>query len=239
MLPDALDIRYAVLVVGDRYARDAIRKMAGSVIDDKLFRLLMLGLPNISSEGWNDLIETYEGNDPPYAVLCRPEMYPLLEAVFSPSPETIAGAVDEDLRDFYARLYSRPEMTDMVWLSMFRIVSARMARHKHVLAFLVYLPLDRMDVIDRINAEFKAVADAEGVENSYGFLTPMDFGKRGILEYDYYLDHTDPEDKKRIGRALARIDPFIDELSRTVKGVKSLKHVFAQGCSRKETFLYR
>ena len=238
ILPEVLGIHYAVFVVGDRYAGDAIRKMAGTVVDQRLFRTLMLGLPRLAEGEWLDLIRTYEGNDPPYAVLCREEMYPLLEAALLPSPETIASSVDEDLRDFYVQLYSRPEMTDMVWLNMFRIVSSRMSRHKHMFAFLVYVPLDRLDVINHINAEFKRIADAQGLDNDYGFITPMDLGKRGILEYDYYIDHTDPEERKKIERAMKEIEPFLDGLSRTTKGIQWLKYVFSQGCSRKENFLY-
>lgn len=238
ILPEALGIRYAVFVVGDRYARHAVREMAGTVIDQRLFRILMLGLPKLVDRKWIDLIRTYEGNDPPYAVLCAKEMYPLLEAALAPSPETAASAVDEDLRDFYTNLYSRPEMTDMVWLNMFRIVSSRMSRDKHMFAFLIYVPLDRVDIINHINAEFRRIAETHNLDNDYGFLTPMDFGKRGILEYDYYIDHTSSEERQKIARAMEEIEPFLDGLGRTVKGVTSLKYVFSQGCSRKENFLY-
>ena len=141
-LPDVLGINYAVFVVGDRFARDSIRKMAGTVIDSRLFRTLMLGLPKLLDSEWLDLVRGFEGGRPLYEVLTKPRSRPLLEAALSPSPETIAGSVDDDLRDLYAKLYARPEMTDMVWLNMFRIVSARMSRHKHVFAFLVYVPLD-------------------------------------------------------------------------------------------------
>lgn len=238
ILPEVLGIHYAVFVVGDRFARDAIRKMAESVIDQRLFRILMLGLPGLVKGEWIDLIRAYEGNKPPYAVLCGEEIYPLLEAALLPTPDTIAAAVDEDLREFYVQLYERPEMTDMVWLNMFRIVSSRMSRHKHMFAFLIYVPLDRVDIINHINAEFKRIADSQGLENDYGFLTPMDFGKRGILEYDYYIDHTDREEREKIGRAMIEVEPFLDSISRTTKGVKWLKYIFSQGCSRKENFLY-
>ena len=238
MLPGVLGIHYAVFVAGDHYARDAVRQMAGAVIDQRLFRTLMLGLSRFAEGEWVELIRTYEGNDPPYAVLCREEMDPLMEAVLLPSPENIAASVDEDLREFYVQLYARPEMTDMVWLNMFRIVSARMSRRKHMFAFLIYVPLDRVDVINQINAAFKSIADRQGLDNDYGFITPIDLGKRGILEYDYYIDHTDPEERKKIERAMMEIEPFLDGLSRTTKGVQWLKYVFSQGCSRKENFLY-
>ncbi len=237
-LPEVFGCNYMVFAIGDRYARDAIHAMAGAVIDSNLFRMLMLGLPRLLDPKWMDLIREYEGTMRPYELLCRPEMRPLLEAVLEPSPETIAGAVDEDLRSFYAGLYERPEMTDMVWLNMFRIVSSRMSREKHMLAFLVYVPLDRIDVIKGLNEEFKRIADAERIDNDYGFLTPMDFGKRGILEYDYYIDHTDPAEAEKIGRVMVKIEPWLDELAAKTKGVQWLKYVFSQGCSRKENFLY-
>jgi len=238
-LPDVLGINYAVFVIGDRFARDSIRKMAGTVIDNRLLRTLMLGLPRLLDGDWLDLVRGFEGGRPPYEVLARPEVRPLLEAALSPSPETIAGSVDEDLRDLYAELYARPEMTDMVWLNMFRIVSARMSRNKHMFAFLVYVPLDGGKVIDEIISGFARIAEGQGLEHDYGFLTPMDLGKRAILEYDYYIDHTDETEKARIGRAMAEIDPWLEGLSEKHKGVLFLKYVFSQGCSRKENFLYR
>ena len=237
-LPDVLGCNYMVFAIGDRYALGAIRAMSGAVIDSSLLRMLMLGLPRLLDQKWVDLIREYEGPARPYELLCKPEMRALLEAVLEPSPQTIAGAVEEDLRSFYIQLYERPEMTDMIWLNMFRIVSSRMSRDKHMLAFLVYVPLDRIDVIRGINEEFKRIADTERLDNDYGFLTPMDFGKRAILEYDYYIDHTDADDAEKIGRVMVKIEPWLDELAATTKGVQWLKYVFSQGCSRKENFLY-
>jgi hypothetical protein len=237
-LPEVLGCEYMVFAVGDRYAREAIGRMAGAVIDQRLFRMLMLGLPRLLDPRWVDLIREHEGTMRPCELLCKSEMRPLLEAVLDPSAETIAEAVDEDLRDFYTALYERPEMTDMVWLNMFRIVSSRMSREKHMLAFLVYVPLDHIDVIEGINEEFKRIADAEGLDNDYGFLTPMDFGKRAILEYDYYIDQTDPVEAEKVARVMQKIGPWLDALAAKTKGVQWLKYVFSQGCSRKESFLY-
>jgi hypothetical protein len=238
-LRDTLGIQYAVLVIGDRYAREAIRKMTPVVMDEKILKTLTLGLPGLLDPEWIELVEGFEGSRPPYELLCREEMVPILEAILRPSPETLAGAVEEDLREFYARLYSRPEMTRMAWLNTFRIVSSRMGRHKHVLAFVVYLPLDRMDFLQKILSEFERVAGNQDLENHFGFITPLDFGKRGILEYDYYLDHTDEEDRQKAGKAMAEIDPFLDGLSLEGRGIMSLKYIFRQGCSRKENYLYR
>jgi hypothetical protein len=238
-LPEALGVEAMVFVVADRYARDAIRIMAPAVIDSSLLRLLMLGLPKLLEPRWLDLVREYAGRERPYELLCRPALRPLVEAVLQPSPETISGSVPEDLRPFYRELYARPEMTDMVWLNMHRIVSARMSRRKHMFAFLVYVPPDRLDVVHEILDGFARVAEAHGIDHDFGFLTPMDLGQRAILEYDYYLDHTDPAEREKIALAVPELEPWLDALAARVPGVLSLKYVFSQGCSRKENFLYR
>ena len=238
-LPEALGINYVAFTIADRFSRDAIRKMAPAVIDSSLLRLLMLGLPRLVEPRWLDLVREYEGGGRPFELLCRPEMRPLVEAALVPSPETIAASVPEGLRTFYRELYSRPEMTDMVWLNMHRIVSARMSRRKHMVAFLVYVPPDRLDVIHEILDSFGRVAGAHGIDHDFGFLTPMDLGKRAILEYDYYIDHSDAAEKEKIARAMPELDPWLDGLAARVPGVLSLKYVFSQGCSRKDNFLYR
>ena len=238
-LPEVLGIRYGVLVIADRFGREAVRALAPTVIDAATVRLLMLGLPRLVEPRWLDLVREWEGNERPYELLARPELRPVIEAVLQPSPETVAEAVPEPLRPLYRRLYARPEMTDLVWLSAQRIVSARMARHKHVLAFLVYLPPDRAGIVREVLEGFAGIAEARGLEHDFGFLTPVDAGKRAILEYDYYLDQADPADKEKAGLALADLDPWLAGLAARVPSFLSLKDVFAQGCIRKESFLYR
>ncbi|HVN95794.1 MAG TPA: FAD-binding oxidoreductase [Syntrophorhabdaceae bacterium] len=237
-LTETLQIKYVVFLTGDQYARDAVRKMAVPVIDSSLFRMLALSLPMLVKDDWNDILQGLESDRYPYEILCKKELQPLLETILEPSPETIADAVDEDLRAFYRELYSRPEMTDPVWLNMFRIVSSRMARHKHMFAFLLYVPLDRIAVIHRITEGLHEIAEKYGIDNDYGFLTPIDLGKRAVLEYDYYIDHTDSGEADKIKRAMVEIEPLLDGLAATTKGVKWLKYVFSQGCSRKEQYLY-
>jgi hypothetical protein len=238
-LPEVLGINYVVFTIADRFGREAIRAMTPAVIDSSLLRLLMLGLPRLVEPRWLDLVREYEGGLRPFELLCRPEMRPVVEAVLQPSPETISECVPECLRPFYRELYARPEMTDMVWLNMHRIVSARMSRRKHMIAFLVYVPPDRLDVIHEVLDGFGRVAGEHSIDHDFGFLTPMDLGQRAILEYDYYIDHTDPEEQEKIARAMPALDPWLDALAARVPGVLSLKYVFSQGCVRKESFLYR
>jgi len=235
---DRLGIQYLVLVIGDKYAIEAIRGMTDTIIDNRLISMLMLSLPKLLQDDWIGLVSDFEGDEIPYRVFCKKEMYPLLEAVLMPSPELLAEAVDEDMRDFFVALYSKPEMTNLVWLNMFRIISSRMGRYKHVVALIVYVPLDKTDVINAMNSEFKRIADKFDIKNDYGFLTPIDSGKRAVLEYDYYIDHTDRSEIERVQRAMVEVGEMVEGFSRSTKGVKWIKYIWYQGFARKESFLY-
>ena len=129
-------------------------------------------------------------------------------------------------------------MTDIVWLNMFRIISSRMGRYKHVLALVVYLPLDRIEDIKNLNADLKSIAEAHGIRNDFGFLTPIDTGKRAVLEYDYFIDHTDRSEVAMAREALREAGEAIERMSRNRKGVMWIKYLLHQGFARKEHFLY-
>jgi hypothetical protein len=235
---NVLGIAYVVFVIGDRFARETIDKMTPHVINSQFFRSLLLGLPRLDNPELKALIMGLEGNDPPYAYLFSNETLPVMEATLSSRPETLAEATPSDLREFYVELYSQPHMTDLVWLNMFRIISARMSRHKHMFAFLVYVPGDRHEIVEQIIDHFVRIAEQHDISHDYGFLTPIELGKRAILEYDYYIDHTDPEEARKIRRGLQDLEPILDDMSAHVKGVTWLKYVFSQGCARKEGYLY-
>ncbi|MBN2124341.1 MAG: FAD-binding oxidoreductase [Deltaproteobacteria bacterium] len=237
-LEHRLGIRFLVLVIGDRYARETVRDMAGTVMDQDLFRLLILGHPALLRGDPADLLHALEGNRRPYEILCRKEMKPLLEAALDPSPRSVARGADEDLRDFFEDLYSRPELSDLVWLHDFRIISARMGREKHVVAFVVYVPLDRLEVTGGIIEHFRRIGDRHEIKHDYGFLTPLDLGKRAVMEYDYYLDHTDPREITVMQEAVAEAGRMLDETATREKGVTWIRYLLYQGLCRKEGFLY-
>jgi hypothetical protein len=80
--------------------------------------------------------------------------------------------------------------------------------------------------------------DSSGLKNDFGFFTPLDLGKRAVLEYDYYMDQTDPDEIKRMQQAVMAAGEMIEGFSRDVTGVRWIKYVFNQGFARKEGFLY-
>ncbi len=239
LFPEVLGIGYMVLVVGDRYTVSAIKEMADVVLDNDQVRTLFLGLPRLTDHRLADLVDGMESDRPLYHLLFRPEMEPLLSAVLEPSPETLAGGVDPQLTSFFTDLYRRPEMTDIRWLNTFRILSPRMGRKKHILPWILFLPLDPGDLLAEIVRLLGDIGDRNGVDHDFGFLTPLDFGKRSVLEYDYFVDHTDPDDRARMLNAMAEAAAALDDLCGRSGGVRWIKDVFGHGLSRKEGFLYR
>jgi FAD binding domain len=239
IFPEKLEINYFVLVLGDRFAIEAVRKLTGNrVIDQGLFRTLLLGSPRLAADGLPSLLDDFQSDEPKYDVLCRPEARALIEAALDPSPQTLAEAVDEDMRGFFRGLYERPEMSDLVWLNMFRILSSRMGRDRAFVACIVFAPLDKKDLINAMLARFKDVADSHGVKNGLGFVMPLDLGKRALIEYDYYFDPAVPAEVDAIRAALAETAGFIIETSARVPGVAWIRHLVYQGFSRMEHFLY-
>ena len=235
---ETLGMPYGVLVIGDSYALASIKKMSAHIIDERLFRLLVLGLPQLVQGEWLEMLNHLRGEDSLYKLLCKEEIFPLLETVCTPSPQTIGDAVPEDLRDFYVQLYSRPEMTDLAWVNTSRILSSRMGRFKHVVASLGYVPLDNPDLIMDMISRFKHIGDTYNIKNDYGFMTPVDLGKRAILEYDYYINHRDPAEIQRAQKVLAEAATMVETLRQKTKGIQWINTILNQGFSRKESFLY-
>ena len=235
---ETLGVQYAVVVVGDKYDIAAISSMGQSVISNKLFRILILGLPNLTNDDWLDILNNLQGKQKLYEILCKEEMLPLIETALNSSPKTLAHTVPSDLKDFYTTLYSRPEITDIVWLNMFRIVSSRMGREKHFVPLIVYVPLDKPEIIQSMNEEFKNIADRYNIKNDFGTITPIDLGKRAIFEYDYYIDHTDQKEIEKVQKAVLEAGAVIEKYSSTTKGIKWIRYTLNQGCCRKENLLY-
>jgi len=239
IFPEKLEVNYLVLVLGDRYAIDAVRKItANQVIDQGLFRTLMLGSPHLADERLSSILEDFQSDKPAYDILCRPEARSVIEAALDPSPGTLAGAVPEDLREFFEGLYQRPEMSDLVWLNMFRILSSRMGRDRAFVACIAFAPLDKKELIHAMLARFKEIADSHGVPNGFGFVMPLDLGKRALLEYDYYFDPANQAEIDNIRRAMTEFAGYVIETSAKVPGVAWIRHIVYQGFSRMEQFLY-
>ncbi|MFA6109133.1 MAG: FAD-binding oxidoreductase, partial [Candidatus Latescibacterota bacterium] len=231
-----LGIAYLVLVIGDRYARRSLEEMGHPLIDQRLFRALNLGLPSLPSARWTDLLTELSAEEP-FSYLKLEGFAEMVETALAPSPAGLVRDLDPELRPFFEEVYAREEMTDLVWLNMFRIVSSRMGRCGHFLIFILYLPLESA-LIEELSREFRRIADHHQVRNELGFITPIDEGKRAIFEYDYFFDQNDPEQIARIQQAGRKAGLLIEEYSSRLGTLRWIRHVVNQGVCRKENLLY-
>jgi hypothetical protein len=231
-----LDIPYLVVVIGDKFAISTIRQMGFPFFDQRMFKALYLGLPALKSAQWLNLVKELS-DDEPYSYLRIKSFAELLETALAPSPELYSKEIDPDLSPFFERLFSREEITDLVWLNMFRVMSTRLGRKKPFLPILIYLPID-VGLINELNNKFRLIAEKYQIDNDFGFITPIDNGKRCIFEYDYFYDYNDPDEIHRIRQAATEANNMVDEYSVKTGTVKGHPYVLYQGFSRKENLLY-
>ncbi len=92
--------------------------------------------------------------------------------------------------------------------------------------------------METVHREFARVAEAHGVRGDFGFLTPIDHGAMGVLEWDMYGDHTDPGEMQAMAGAMGAAGAMIEGLSARDPRILWIRYVFNQGFSRKESFLY-
>lgn len=231
-----LDIPYLVVVIGDKYAIRNISEMGFPFFDQRLFNALYLGAPSLKSVPWLNLIKELS-DDEPYSYLRIKSFAELLETALSSSPALYSKEIDPELRPFFEKLFSRPEITDLVWLNMYRVMSTRIGRKNPFLPVLIYLPIDNV-LINELAARFKQIADKHQIENDFGFITPIDNGKRCIFEYDYFYDYNDPEEIRRIRLVGMEANILVDEYSVKTGVVRGHPYVLYQGFCRKENLLY-
>jgi hypothetical protein len=231
-----LGMRYLVLFIGDRYAVRAVRDMGVAAIDQKLFRTLFHGLAALKSAKWLDLLKEFSDGEP-FSYLRLAAFADLAEAALAPSPAQLAGDVDPDLGPFYEELYARPEMTDLVWLNTFRILSSRYCRELPCVAFVSYLPIDP-PLIEEIQGGLREIGRKHGLKSELGFITPIDSGKRCVWEHDFYFDHHVPEEIARVQQAALEAGTLMDDYAAKTGTIRQVRYVVNQGCCRSENLLY-
>jgi hypothetical protein len=227
---------YLVLLIGDAYALRSVHEMGYPAIDQKLFKTLFQGLPALKSAKWLDLLKELSDAEP-FSYLRLSQFAELAETALAPSPAQQTQDIDPDLRPFFEKLYSRPEMTDLVWLNTFRIQSSRYCREKPCVAFVCYLPIDT-SLIAEIQGRLRDIAEKHHLKNEFGFITPIDNGKRCVWEYDYYFNHNDPAEIAMIQQATCEAGALLDEYSIKTGTIRQVRYVVNQGCCRKENLLY-
>jgi UDP-N-acetylenolpyruvoylglucosamine reductase len=231
-----LEIPFLVVVIGDKFAINTIREMGFPFFDQRLFKALYLGLPSLKSAQWLDMIKDIS-DDEPFSYLKIKGFADLFETALSPSPAMYAKEIEPELKPFFEKLFSQQEITDLVWLSMNRIMSTKIGRRKPFLPVLIYLPIDNA-LINELADKFRLIAEKHQIDNEFGFITPIDNGKRCIFEYDYFYDYNDPDEILRIRLAATEANVLVDEYSVRTGTVRGHPYVLYQGFCRKENLLY-
>jgi len=231
-----LGMPYMVLLIGDRYAIRSVHDMGQPVIDQKLFKILFQGLSDLKSGPWLDLLKDLSDEEP-YAYLKLGRFAELAETALAPSPKQLTRDMDPELSSFFEELYSRPEMTDLVWLNTFRIMSSRYCREMPCVALVLYLPIEAPLILE-MQDKLREIGAKHRLKNELGFITPFDNGKRCVWEYDYYFDHHDPAEIARVQLATQEAGGLLDEYSLKTGTIRQVRYVVNQGCCRKENLLY-
>ena len=231
-----LGMPYLVLLIGDRYAIRAVHEMGHPVIDQRLFKILFHGLSALKSAPWLDLLKDLSDEEP-YSYLKLGRFAELAETALAPSPKQLTRDIDPDLNPFFEELYSRPEMTDLVWLNTFRIMSSRYCREMPCVALVLYLPIEAPLILE-MQDKLREIGAKHRLKNELGFITPFDNGKRCVWEYDYYFDHHDPAEISRVQLATQEAGALLDEYSLKTGTIRQVRYVVNQGCCRKENLLY-
>jgi hypothetical protein len=231
-----LGMPYMVLLIGDRYAIRSVHEMGHPVIDQKLFKILFHGLSALKSAPWLDLLKDLSDEEP-YSYLKLGRFAELAETALAPSPKQLTRDMDPELSSFFEELYSRPEMTDLVWLNTFRIMSSRYCREMPCVALVLYLPIEAPLILE-MQDKLREIGARNHLKNELGFITPFDNGKRCVWEYDYYFDHHDPAEIARVQLATQEAGGLLDEYSLKTGTIRQVRYVVNQGCCRKENLLY-
>jgi len=233
---EKLGIPYLVLLIGDKYAVRTVHDMGYPFFDQRLFKALLLGMSSLKSAEWMNLLQEMT-KDEPFSYLHMKQFAELVETALIPSPESLAKEVEPDLQPFFEKLFSRPEMSDLVWLNTFRIISSRMGREKPFVVLMLYAPID-FPLIEEIINKLKNIAGKFNLKNEFGFITPLDNGKRCVFEYDYYFDNNNEEEIAGVQQAATEAAMLIGELSARTGTVKWIRYLLYQGFCRKENLLY-
>jgi hypothetical protein len=226
-------MNYIVDVICDKYDKKILQDFANVFIDQEMMKSLILGSPKLASLKDSEFLKILsEEKDPLKAIFAGP-MRKHLEKGLDPSPKQLAKIYDEDLQDFFEKVYSKPEMTDIIWLHSFRILPSRLMRQKMFMLRGGYIVADSEKIL-RLNKMLKDTGDKYKLKNALGFISFLENGKFAFVEYDYYFDHLNPNERNQLNGAI--VETLQKELK--IKGFLPIEYVFHKGLHRKEHLFY-
>jgi hypothetical protein len=197
-----MKFNYVVDVICNKDDKKIVEEMADFTIDKSMMKTLILGAPKLASLKDSEFMKILsEEKNPSKAIFAGP-MRKHLEHGLEASPDQIAKIYDEDLQDFFRKVYSKPEMTDIIWHHAFRILPSRLMRQRLFFAQAGMIWAADENKILKLVDMLSDVCDKYKLEHMLGFILPMDDGKYAFFEYDYYYNHNDPDAVKRVSQAL-------------------------------------
>lgn len=90
------------------------------------------------------------------------------------------------------------------------------------------------DIIRRAFEILREVGQKYHKEHALGFISFLDNGNIAFLEYDYYYDHTNPEEHKKLNPSI--VESLTKEL--TIDGYLPIEFSYHKGLYRKEQVFY-
>jgi len=229
-----MKMNYVVDVICNKDEKKIVEEMAEYTIDKKLMKSFILGSPKLASLKNSEFLQILSEEEDPLKAIFAGPMRKHLEEGLDPSPEQIASVFDDDLQDFFKKIYSKPEMSDIIWLHAFRILPSRLMRQRMFFAQAGAIWGNDEDKILKYINMLSNVCDKYKLEHSLGFISPVDDGKYAFFEYDYYYDHNDPETTKRVSQALIETT----ENSLVMGEIVTVLNYLFKGIYRKEHVLY-
>jgi len=226
-------INYLVDIICNSKDKEYVEKHADVIIDEPMMRTFALSTPKLASMKDNVLLKKIAQEDNPIKTLFQGPMKHMITAALDPSAEQIGDAFDVDLKDFFTKLYKRSEMSNPIWLHEFRILPSRMLR-QHMFMVRGGWMTAKKEVILKAHEVLKEVGDKYHKEHALGFISFLDSGKIAFLEYDYYYDHTKPEEYKNLNPSI--VESLTKEL--TIDGYLPIEFSFHKGLYRKEQVFY-
>jgi UDP-N-acetylenolpyruvoylglucosamine reductase len=229
-----LKLRYVLDVVCTKDDKKIVEEIAGYTIDQAMLKTLILGSPKLASLKESEFMKILSEEDDPLRAIFAGPMKKHLEQGLDATPENIAKVYDPDLQDFFKKIYSKPEFTNVVWLHAFRILPSRLMRQRMAMGpgGAVWAG-DKKHILRWIDM-FAEVGDKHDLEHALGFISPLDTGKFIYIEYDYFYDHNDPNAANKISKTLLETT----EKSLVMGNIFTLINYLFKGIYRKEHVLY-
>lgn len=142
------------------------------------------------------------------------------------------------MREYFKELYRRPEMYDPLWLNSFRILPVRMGRGQQFVSQIVWLPLEPATLVTEFSDRLSEVGKTFGIEGSFGYFVPIDYGTRAVAEFDFYYDQTNTQQCLAVTEALSECKHVLEELVDNGTIVCTGSDLIGQGMARYQSYLF-